>query len=145
MIYGGGMLEMGLTMSFGQLVMDNEIIAMTRKTLEGIPVNDDTLAVDVIKSVGARGHFLAEEHTFNNMRKLSEPRYIDRRMRQFWEKNGSKDLAATCDQKAREILETHKPDPLPEPIHRALFDIIREREEELGIKGSAESEYQAGT
>jgi len=31
MIYGGGMLEMGLTMSFGQLVMDNEIIAMTRK------------------------------------------------------------------------------------------------------------------
>lgn len=134
MIYGGGMLEMGLTMSFGQLVMDNEIIAMTRKVLEGIPVNDDTLAVDVIKSVGARGHFLAEDHTFNNMRKLSEPKYIDRRMRQFWNERGSKDLATVCDEKAREILETHKPVPLPDQAQKSLLEIIAAREEELGIR-----------
>ncbi|MBS3970115.1 MAG: trimethylamine methyltransferase family protein, partial [Clostridia bacterium] len=118
MIYGGGMLEMGITMSFGQLVMDNEIIAMTRKVLEGIPVNDKTLAVDVIKSVGARGHFLAEEHTVKHMRKLSETRLMDRRMRQFWVERGAKDLATTCDEKAREILETHKPEPLPEHVHK---------------------------
>jgi len=134
MIYGGGMLEMGLTMSFGQLVMDNEIIAMTRKVLEGIPVNDDTLAVDVIKSVGARGHFLAEDHTFQNMRKLSEPKFIDRRMRQFWNERGSKDLATVCDEKAREILETHHPDPLPDGVHEQLLAIIAAREEELGIR-----------
>ena len=134
MIYGGGMLEMGLTMSFGQLVMDSEIIAMTRKVLEGIPVNDDTLAVDVIKSVGARGHFLAEDHTYHNMRKLSEPQYIDRRMRQFWMERGSKDLATVCDEKAREILETHQPDPLPDGVHDQLLAIIAAREEELGIR-----------
>jgi len=125
---------MGLTMSFGQLVMDNEIIAMTRKVLEGIPVNDDTLAVDVIKSVGARGHFLAEDHTFQNMRKLSEPKFIDRRMRQFWNERGSKDLATVCDEKAREILETHHPDPLPDGVHEQLLAIIAAREEELGIR-----------
>ena len=134
MIYGGGMLEMGLTMSFGQLVMDNEIIAMTRKVLEGIPVTDDTLAVDVIKSVGARGHFLAEDHTFNNMRKLSSPQQIDRRMRQFWNERGAKDLATVCDEKAREILETHQPDPLPDGVHEELLAIIAAREEELGIR-----------
>ena len=134
MIYGGGMLEMGLTMSFGQLVMDSEIIAMTRKVLEGIPVNDDTLAVDVIKSVGARGHFLAEDHTYHNMRKLSEPQYIDRRMRQFWMERGSKDLATVCDEKAREILETNQPDPLPDGVHDQLLAIIAAREEELGIR-----------
>lgn len=140
MIYGGGMLEMGLTMSFGQLVMDNEIIAMTRKVLEGIPVSDETLAVDVIKSVGARGHFLGEEHTYKNMRKLSSPGVIDRRMRQFWDKNGSKDLGTVCDEKAREILASHKPDPLPEGVHKALLSIIRKREEELGITGSGVKE-----
>jgi trimethylamine---corrinoid protein Co-methyltransferase len=134
MIYGGGMLEMGLTMSFGQLVMDNEIIAMTRKVLEGIPVTDDTLAVDVIKSVGARGHFLAEDHTYNNMRKLSSPQQIDRRMRQFWNERGAKDLATVCDEKAREILETHQPDPLPAGVHEELLAIIAAREEELGIR-----------
>lgn len=125
---------MGLTMSFGQLVMDNEIIAMTRKVMEGIPVNDETLAVDVIKSVGARGHFLAEDHTFQNMRKLSEPIFIDRRMRQFWKERGSKDLATVCDEKAREILETHQPDPLPDGVHEQLLAIIAAREEELGIR-----------
>ena len=133
MIYGGGMLEMGITMSFGQLVMDNEIIAMTRKVLEGIPVNDETLAVDVIKSVGARGHFLAEEHTLKHMRKLSETKLMDRRMRQLWREKGAKDLATMCDEKAREILETHKPEPLPEHIQKSLLSIIQEREEELGI------------
>ena len=106
----------------------------TLEVLEGIPVNDDTLAVDVIKSVGARGHFLAEDHTFNNMRKLSEPQYIDRRMRQFWKERGSKDLATVCDEKAREILETHKPDPLPDGVHCQLMAIIAAREEELGIR-----------
>jgi len=106
----------------------------TLEVLEGIPVNDDTLAVDVIKSVGARGHFLAEDHTFNNMRKLSEPQYIDRRMRQFWKERGSKDLATVCDEKAREILETHKPDPLPDGVHDQLMAIIAAREEELGIR-----------
>jgi len=125
---------MGLTMSFGQLVMDDEIIAMTRKVLEGIPVTDDTLVVDVIKSVGARGHFLAEDHTFHNMRKLSSPQYIDRRMRQFWNEKGAKDLAMVCDEKAREILETHQPDPLPDGVHEELLAIIARREEELGIR-----------
>jgi trimethylamine---corrinoid protein Co-methyltransferase len=134
MIYGGGMLEMGLTMSFGQLVMDNEIIAMTRKVLEGIPVTDDTLAVDVIKSVGARGHFLAEDHTYHNMRKLSSPQQIDRRMRQFWNEKGAKDLATVCDEKAREILETHQPDPLPDGVHEELLAIITRREVEFGIR-----------
>lgn len=134
MIYGGGMLEMGLTMSFGQLVMDSEFIAMTRKVLERIPVNDETLAVDVIKSVGARGHFLAEEHTVKHMRKLSETKLMDRRMRQFWEERGAKDLATKCDERAREILETHKPTPLPDNVHKTLLSIIKEREKELGLE-----------
>ena len=131
---------MGLTMSFGQLVMDHEIIAVTRKVLEGIPVNDETLAVDVIKRVGARGHFLGEEHTYYNMRKLSSPDFIDRRMRQFWTEGGAKDLAAVCDEKARELLEKHRPEPLLPDVHKGLLDIISEREEELGIPGSTSDE-----
>jgi trimethylamine--corrinoid protein Co-methyltransferase len=136
MIYGGGMLEMGITMSFAQLVMDNEIIAMVRRVLEGIPVNDETLAVDVIKSVGARGHFLAEEHTVKHMRSCqSQPELIDRRMRQFWEERGGKDYAEACAEKARYILEHHKPEPVSDEAAKIMRDLIAEREEELGVKG----------
>jgi trimethylamine--corrinoid protein Co-methyltransferase len=136
MIYGGGMLEMGITMSFAQLVMDNEIIAMVRRVLEGIPVNDETLAVDVIKSVGARGHFLAEEHTVKHMRSCqSQPELMDRRMRQFWEERGGKDYAEACAEKARYILKHHKPEPVSDDAAKIIRDLIAEREEELGVKG----------
>lgn len=136
MIYGGGMLEMGITMSFAQLVMDNEIIAMTRRVLEGIPVNDETLAVDVIKSVGARGHFLAEEHTVKHMKSCqSQPELIDRRMRQFWQERGAKDYAEACGEKARYILEHHKPDPVSDYAAKTMRSLIEEREDELGVKG----------
>lgn len=136
MIYGGGMLEMGITMSFAQLVMDNEIIAMTRRVLEGIPVNDETLAVDVIKSVGARGHFLAEEHTVRHMKTCqSQPELMDRRMRQFWQERGAKDYAEACAEKARYILEHHQPDPVSDVAAKTMRSLIEEREDELGVKG----------
>ena len=44
-IYGSGMLELGQTFSMEQMVIDNDIIAMNYKILEGVPVTDETLAV----------------------------------------------------------------------------------------------------
>lgn len=49
-IYGMGMMEMGMTMSYEQLLTDAEIVRMTRRILQGIPVNPDTMALDVIKA-----------------------------------------------------------------------------------------------
>jgi trimethylamine--corrinoid protein Co-methyltransferase len=49
MIYGLGMIDLGMTLDFSQLVVDNEIAKMTRRILEGIPVSSDTLAVEVIR------------------------------------------------------------------------------------------------
>ncbi len=68
MIYGPGMLESGITFDYGQLVLDCEIARMIKHTLQGIPVNDDTLAIDTIKEVGPGGDYLMHEHTFNHMR-----------------------------------------------------------------------------
>ena len=50
------MLELGVTFSFEQLVIDNDIISMIKKAMDGIPVNDYTLAVDAIKEVGVPRH-----------------------------------------------------------------------------------------
>mgnify|MGYP001136245290 FL=1 len=48
MIYGSGMLELGMTFSMEQMVIDNDIIRMERKVMEGVPVTDETLAVAAI-------------------------------------------------------------------------------------------------
>ena len=52
LIYGAGMLEMGVTFDLAQLVMDNEIARMIRKYVAGVAISDPTLALDEIRDVG---------------------------------------------------------------------------------------------
>jgi trimethylamine--corrinoid protein Co-methyltransferase len=63
-----GLMESDLTVSYEKLVMDNEILGMCQRVLRGIEVNDDTLAVDMLKRTGPGKDFLAEEHTLDYMR-----------------------------------------------------------------------------
>lgn len=130
-IYGMGMLEMGMTMSYEQLLMDQEFVKMIRRVLQGIAVNRDTLALDVIKAVGPAGNFLTQKHTRQYMRsELSTTKLINRRMRDHWEARGSKDLAAVAREEAVKILETYKPTPLPEDVKKKIRAIVEEGEAE---------------
>lgn len=129
------MLESGLTFSHAQLVIDNEIVKMIRKVMQGIPVDDENLAVDIIKQVGAGGDFIMQEHTMKYMRTLpSNPQIIDRRNREGWLDMGGADMSERAAEKAREILQNHKPDPLSDEIKSALRSIVIEAEEEFAVK-----------
>ena len=132
-IYGLGMLEMGVTLDFGQLVLDNEFAGMIKHVLNGIPVNDETLALDVIHSVGPFKDFLGTKHTLKHMKSQSQPQLIDRRRRPKWEELGKTDIYQRACEKAREILETHQPDPLPDSVLTDIRSIIEETEKELGV------------
>lgn len=124
---------MGMTIDYGQLVMDNEFARMIKHTVEGIPVNDETLAVDAIKEVGIGKNFLSHDSTFKHMKSQSQPKLIDRKMREDWIKEGSTDIYQRALEQARFILENHKPDPLPEDVLAAIRSIVEEAEEELGV------------
>ncbi len=127
------MLEMGITFSFGQLVIDSEIARMIKFTLNGLTVDDSTLALDAIHEVGIAGHFLDHETTFRHMRSQSRPELIDRSIRQEWSAGGSTDMYERACEKAKYILETHKPDPLPEDVLCHLEEIIQKAESERGV------------
>lgn len=79
MIYGLGMLEGGLTWDYAMLIMQNEMVKQILQCVKGIPVNDEEMALEVIKQVGPGGEFISHEHTFQNFRKLSAPVILDRR------------------------------------------------------------------
>lgn len=131
-IYGAGMIESGLTFSHTQLVIDNDIFKMIRRVLQGIPVDDESLALDVIHQVGAGGDFLMQEHTIKYMRNLhSNPMLIDRRNREGWIEKGGKDMAETANDIACDILKNHKPDPLSPEAVSALRSIVEETEIEF--------------
>ena len=131
LIYGMGMLELGVTFSFAQLMIDNEIAGMVKRVVQGVNVSDATMAVELIKEVGAGKDFLAKKHTRQYMGpEQSKVKLIDRRMRGAWEKRGGKDLAEAAADKARDILENHKPVPLPDDVLAKLRKIVEDAEAE---------------
>lgn len=131
LIYGLGMLESGVTFDFGQLVMDNDFARMIKYAVNGILVNDETLAVDAIKEVGIGKHFLDHDTTFKYMRDQSQPEFIDRKIREEWERSGSSDIYQRASEKARDILENHKPEPLPDNVLATMRSIVEDAEAEM--------------
>ena len=127
---------MGMTIDFGQLVMDNEFAKMIKFILNGIPVNDESLAADVIHEIGIGKDFLSHDSTFRYMRSQSQPMLIDRRTREEWRAAGSTNIYQRAQEEARRILETHKPDPLPDDVLAKMRSIVEEAEEELGVVGT---------
>ncbi len=129
------MLELGKTFDYAQLVMDNEIARMINKAVCGIPVNEECLAVNVIKEVGASGEFLSHEHTYRHFRtEQSQSKLIDRRMRDAWLERGGKNMTERAYEEAIYLIENHKPDPLPPGVLETIHDIVEEAEQEYGVK-----------
>lgn len=129
MIYGAGMLEAGMTFSFGQLVIDDEIAAMVKRVVRGVSLEDDLMGVDLIKKVGIGNNFLTQRHTLNNIKtEQVQATIIDRRMRGAWEKRGSKSLIQSANEKAVKLLKTHEPKPLAEDLVKELKQIVKSAE-----------------
>lgn len=66
-----------------------------------------------------------------HMREQSQPALIDRRMRKDWEECGSTDMYQLALVRAREILETHVPEPLPDDVRQRVRDIVDDADREL--------------
>ena len=134
-IYGLGNTETGVTMDYGQMVMDNEFAGLIKFTVGGIPVSDETLAVDVIREVGPGKDFLGHMHTLQNMKTAQTyPKLIDRKIRDKWVKDGSKSIYDRSWEQANEIIENHKPEPLPDNVLKGMRQIVLEAEEEFAMK-----------
>jgi len=123
MLLGVGFLHGSRIWSFAEMMMDCEIFSIIRKTMEGIVVDDETLALDTIAAVGPGGNFLSQKHTLKHMRELFLPQFMDRRPFNEWEakRDDARDWALA---KARKTLETHQPDPLDEKIRTEMAKII---------------------
>ena len=133
LIYGAGMIESGVTFDCGQFVMDNEIARMIKHVVGGIRVDDETLAVEDIATVGAFGDFLSLDATLKHMRELSQPEVLDRRVREDWEARGSTDLYARCLETARDVLREYHPEPLPDDVAARIRAIVEETDRAAGV------------
>jgi len=120
-----GYLDFGLTCAPELVVIVDEIIAMNRRVLEGIEVNDETLASDVIATVGPGGDFLRTRHTRAHVRALQwKPTMFNRVTRARWVAEGSLDLRQKARRKATDILANHTPGPLPANVMKTMDGLV---------------------
>ena len=133
LIYGAGMTESGVTFDYAQYVLDNDIAQMVKHTVAGVAVNDETLAVDDIHEVGPFGDFMSLDATLKHMRELSQPRFMDRRVREDWEAMGSRDAYSAAKEVAKQILEEHHPAPLPDDVVEQIDGIVQESQTARGV------------
>lgn len=124
MLLGVGFLHGSRIWSFAEMMMDCEIFSIIHKTMQGILVDDESLALEVIASVGPAGNFLTQKHTRQHMRDLFLPEFMDRRPYNEWEsrKDGARDWALS---KACRILKEHRPDPIDPKLSLEFNKIIR--------------------
>ena len=116
-----GFLEFCMTASYDKLVIDNEINGMIMRAVEGITVNEDTLAFDLLKKVGPGGHFVAARHTRRHMRtEQYRPELSDRNNRDKWENTGALDTKARAAQKVRDLLEQSEQPVLSKDIRSQI-------------------------
>src|SRR5512140_791126 len=123
MLLGVGFLHGSRVWSYSEMLMDCEIFSIVGKTMQGIIVNDETLALDTIAAVGPCGNFLTQKHTRKHMRDLFLPEFMDRRPYSEWEtrKDDARDWALT---KARRVLKDHQPQPLDPKLSREMDLVI---------------------
>jgi trimethylamine--corrinoid protein Co-methyltransferase len=117
-----GMFDCGLTVSFEQLLIDCEMFSFVKRFIRGITVDEDRLAVDVIKKVGPGGNYLGEEHTlrFLGTGEHWEPRLSSREMYERWKEKGQFDINRKSHEEVQSILHGHKPEPLSE---KKIFEL----------------------
>jgi trimethylamine--corrinoid protein Co-methyltransferase len=115
-ITGGlGMLENQSVLCFEQMLIDYEIHCMVKRILRGIEVNDNTLAVDLIKDTDHRGSFMTTDHTLKNMQDTWEPLLYN---------GGTTSILAKAKEQVLSILDNHPPSGLPQEAKKDLAKII---------------------
>ncbi len=129
---GVGGLDSGLSGSLEIAVLDDEMIGLMKQIADGCEVNEETLALDLMRRVIPRdGVFLGERHTVQQMRRGA-----------VWVPTVSERSGSTADgervgvvrrarERARELLRTWEVEPLPDDTSRHLEDILHRARHEL--------------
>ena len=127
LIHDVGFLEFGTTSSLEMVTMANELVAMSRFFIDGIPVNEETLALDAIERVAteAGSMFLTDDHTFEHfMQAQFLPKLLDRSRYDSWKEAGAMDLYKRCNIEAKRILSEHQVEPKPDEVLKEIDRIL---------------------
>ena len=123
MIHDVGYMEAGLTGSLELVVICDEIISWIQASMQGLEINEETLALDVIHEHALSGDFLGTKHTLRHVREGWQPRLIDRHNYEQWMASGGMSMREQASTKIDEILSAEPRHILPPDVKRRIRSI----------------------
>lgn len=124
LVHDVGYLEAGLTTSPEMIVFSAETISMMRRFMDGMSLDAESLAMEVIHHVGPGGDFLSTDHTFEHFQDFWQPALFNRQRAEEWMAEGGQRLAERLRDKTLSIIEEHTPEPLPAGVREEIDYIL---------------------
>lgn len=124
---GMGLLESCTLLVPEELVLDTDLYHRVRILAEGAPIDANSLALDVIRAVGPRGHFLRQRHTRDSMRRLR----FSELTAQPAAGGSYVEPVEVARAKVKWILQNHQPEPLDPGQQAELRRIVQAADHEM--------------
>ena len=112
-------MDHGSLVSPAFMVLVNEMLFNVNQLMNGLPVTDETLAVDVIDSVGPGGHYLQHPHTLEHFQDVRYSDLFERKIYGQWESEGGKRFEERLRETTRKAM-AHEPAPLDPEVVKEL-------------------------
>jgi len=121
-----GLVGSATTLYPEEVILDHACIAHVHEMINNKRFDEMDQALDVIRSVGPRSHFLAQKHTREHIRHFRLPPYLRQRGTDG-KRRGPREVAL---EEFKTIAAIHHPQPLPDVVLTELETILASAERE---------------
>lgn len=130
-VTGAGTTNGIMVFSPAKLLCDCQLIQMIKQIRSGIAIDEKRLALDLIKTTGPGGDFLASDHTLEFFREQPRCELIDHSPFELWQQDGRRDMIQRASEKAVQIMQNHTPEPLDPGMVSEMKKIVAATEKEI--------------
>lgn len=131
-LHSAGFLDGLLSMSYEKLVMDTDVCGALHAYLDGMTVNEDTLAFDALAELGPGQHLFSTQHTLRHYETAYwDSALDDNQPWETWDEQGGIDHAQRANSRWKKLLRDYEAPPLDEAIDEALLDFMARRKSQM--------------
>lgn len=127
-ISGMGLNETENCQCLAQLIIDDEIVAIVKRIMQGVKVDAEQVAANLIISQGPGSSFLELEHTLKHCKEHFNPEISSRKVYDVWSNEGAKSTKQRAVEKAKRILSQAPKQPIKSEIANKIYDIVKKVE-----------------
>ena len=132
MLHSCGWLEGGLVASIEKFIMDADQLGVLNSLSKGIEVDEEALAFEAIKDVGAGGHFLGCDHTQKNFKSAFwRSDVLNYKPFETWQEEGEKDLTYEANKRAKNLLKSYEAPELDISKREELSEFVAKKKDSM--------------